>query len=614
MAKGKQLDATLTIHGDVDQTLQGSLTEVQKKLADLNKTAKRSEGFTVLKGAMANLAADGFQALVSGAAQAVQSLASLADETRELRQDLASLETAYQQNNFSADQASDTARSLFAAFGESDRAVEAANNIARMAQSQKDLDDWTRISTGAWATFQDALPVENLAEAAGETAKTGTVVGGLADALNWSSEASQMFAQYMGGDVVTAEDAFNKALSECSTEQERQQLITDTLLSLYGDAADQYEVTAGSLIEANEATWDAHEAQARLGEILEPLTTTWTQLKTTLLDGAAPALQTVAEKAQAALQWLGEHPAILQGIITAAGVLGGVLTVAATAMVAVGAASAIASAGLWPIIGVAALVAAGIAAIIAVGTWLVSNWDNIKAKAEELRVWLAEKWEAIKTGISTAAQGVVTGVQNAWADLKGLASSLWDGFASTLKGIWDSIVGKASSFASSVKDAISSKWQGLKDVLTSPFSSLSGLIDSLSGKLGSLVNKASSTASSIRSRLPAFASGGFTNGPSIAGEAGTEAVISFDPRYRADNLRYWQQAGSLLGVDYDSLSLGIGGYSSTTDVGGITFAPNITVTGNAQKQDIIDAIRETYPEFMDLIDEVLADREVGAYA
>ena len=46
----------------------------------------------------------------------------------------------------------------------------------------------------------------------------------------------------------------------------------------------------------------------------------------------------------------------------------------------------------------------------------------------------------------------------------------------------------------------------------------------------------------------------------------------------------------------------------------VNFAPNITITGTANKQDIIAAIRETYPEFMDLIDEVLADREVGAYA
>ena len=417
----------------------------------------------------------------------------------------------------------------------------------------------------------------------------------------------------MGGDVVTAEDAFNVALSECSTEQERQQLITETLLALYGDAADQYEVTAGSLMEANEATWDAQEAQARLGEILEPLSTVWTQLKTTLMEGAAPALEVVAEKAQAALEWLGEHPGVLQAMVTAAGVLGGVLTVAATTMVAVGAASAIASAGMLPIIGVAAAVAAGIGAIIAAGVWLVSNWDNIKAKAEELRVWLSEKWEAIKTGISTAAQGVVTGVQNAWSDLKGLASSLWGGFKDTVQGIWDSLVDKAKSFASGVVDAIKNAWSGLSSVLTAPFSGLSGLIDSLSSKLGGLIDKASSTASSIRSRMPTFASGGFTSGPSIAGEAGTEAVISFDPRYRADNLRYWERAGDLLGVDYDRLSLSGGSYSTSTNVGGVTFAPNITITGDAKKQDIIDAIRDTYPEFMDLIEEVLSDRRLGAY-
>ena len=613
MAEGKKLDAKLTISGDVDSSVQRSISDVEQRVKALNDAAKRADGFTVLKGTIANLAADGSQALVSGAAQAMQSLASLADETRELRQDLASLETAFQQNDFNAEQASDTARDLFAAFGESDRAVEAANNISRMAESQKDLDDWTRISTGAWAIFQNALPVENLVEAAGETAKTGTVVGGLADALNWSSEAADMFSEYMGGDVVAAEDAFNVALSECSTEQERQQLITETLLALYGDAADQYRVTAGSLIEAKEATWDAQEAQARLGEILEPLSTVWTRLKTTLMEEAAPALEVVAEKAQAALEWLGEHPGVLQAMVTAAGVLGGVLTVAATTMVAVGAASAIASAGMLPIIGVAAAVAAGIGAIIAAGVWLVSNWDNIKAKAEELRVWLSEKWEAIKTGISTAAQGVVTGVQNAWSDLRGLASSLWGGFKDTVQGIWDSLVDKAKSFASGVVDAIKGAWSGLSSVLTAPFSGLSGLIDSLSGKLGGLISKASSTASSIRSKMPTFASGGFTSGPSIAGEAGTEAVISFDPRYRADNLRYWERAGDLLGVDYDRLSLSGGSYSTSTNVGGVTFAPNITITGDAKKQDIIDAIRDTYPEFMDLIEGALADRRLGAY-
>ena len=46
-----------------------------------------------------------------------------------------------------------------------------------------------------------------------------------------------------------------------------------------------------------------------------------------------------------------------------------------------------------------------------------------------------------------------------------------------------------------------------------------------------------------------YARGGFTNGPiAIAGEAGREAVISFDPRYRAANVAYWLQAGQMLGM------------------------------------------------------------------
>lgn len=612
MAKGKQLDAKLTISGDVDSSLRQSLSDAETRVKALSNAAKRAEGFTVMKGAIANLVADGFQSLISGAGQAISALASLAAETRETRQDLASLNTAYQQNNFSAEQANSTARSLFGVFGESDRAVEAANNIARMAKSQQDLNDWTRISTGAWAVFQDALPVENLAEAAGETAKTGTVVGGLADALNWNSKAAEMFAGYMGGDVVTAEDAFNVALSECSSEQERQALITNTLLTLYGEAGDQYRVTAGSLIEANEATWDAGTAQADLGAILEPMTTAWTKLKTTLLKEAAPALERMAEVAKGALEWLGEHPNVMKGIVTAAGVLGGVLTAAGTAMVAVGAASAIASAGMLPIIGVAGGVAVGIGALILVVKNLGNIWEWLKGKASELQVWMAEKWEAIKTIVGNAANGAKIGVQNAWADLRGLAQNAWNGFKGGVQSVWSNIVSAAKDFAGDVVSAIKGKWQSLTSILTAPFDTLSGLIDSLSSKLGGLVNKASRSSGSIRSLLPTFATGGFTAGPSIAGEAGTEAVISFDPRYRSDNLRYWQQAGSLLGVDYDRLSLS-GGNSTTTNMGGITFAPSISITGDAKKQDVIDAIRATYPEFMDLIEEVLADRKVGAY-
>ena len=48
-----------------------------------------------------------------------------------------------------------------------------------------------------------------------------------------------------------------------------------------------------------------------------------------------------------------------------------------------------------------------------------------------------------------------------------------------------------------------------------------------------------------------YATGGFTRGPSIAGEDPrypTEAVISFNPAYRSQNLSYWAEAGRMLGA------------------------------------------------------------------
>lgn len=131
------------------------------------------DGFTVAKGAISGFIANGLTALVGAAKDAVVSLFNLSEETKEFRQDMATLETAFSEASFSAETATDTWRDLYAVFGEDDRAVEAANNIARMAKNEQELNEWVQITTGVWGTYQDALPVEALAESAGETAKVG---------------------------------------------------------------------------------------------------------------------------------------------------------------------------------------------------------------------------------------------------------------------------------------------------------------------------------------------------------------------------------------------------------------------------------------------------------
>ena len=114
-----------------------------------------------------------------------------------------------------------------------------------------------------------------------------------------------------------------------------------------------------------------------------------------------------------------------------------------------------------------------------------------------------------------------------------------------------------------------------------------------------------------------YAKGGFTDGLSIAGEDGMEAVLSFNPAYRSQNLSYWAKAGQLLGVDSKLIDLITGGASTSQmteiSLGGVSFNPSITINGNATKEDVIAAIREEEPEFFDLLDRYLAAKGRESY-
>ena len=128
--------------------------------------------------------------------------------------------------------------------------------------------------------------------------------------------------------------------------------------------------------------------------------------------------------------------------------------------------------------------------------------------------------------------------------------------------------------------------------------------------------------------LPTFAKGGFTNGVSIAGEAGQEAVISFDPAHRQANIGYLQEAAARLGVDDDMTvnyytnrlaelgtdSIAQGGTNITYNLGGLVFSPTVTVAGgDTSKESIIDQLRNYHGELLELIEELLQEKEAGSY-
>lgn len=550
------------------QDTKESLDDVGDEAADTEK------GFTIMRGAMANLVANGISRVIDGVGNMISSIYGLADSTQEYREDIGKLESAWEAAGKSTELATDTYKNFYSVLGEEDRSVEAVNHLAKFVETEQDMAKWTDIATGVWATFGDSLPIEGLTEASNETAKVGKLTGVLADAVNWAG---------------VNEDDFQASLDRCANEQERAALITKTLSGLYDDAADKYRENNASIIEARLATSDYTDSMAEMGERIEPVTTAVTSGLNRLLGkaldltdgidwpGAADKVEGAFDKIGSAIDWVSENGEFLLQVVT---LLSGALAIY-NAEAIVGKIMSVGSAAksLWGIIAANPLGAAllAITAVIVAGKLLYENWDTIKEKAGQLKDYVGDKWNGLKQSTKDAIDGITGWFRSGFDSIVGIVKGPID----KVTGLIDGVKDKFNSFKSGVSDRIG------------------GAVDKVSGW------------------LPKFATGGFTSGPSIAGEAGTEAVISFDPAHRDANLSYWARAGRLLGATVDDVGFSLSGGSSggtSIDFGGVTFAPNITVAGNADKQTIMEAIEAEYPEFVDLIDRVLEERRRTEYA
>lgn len=164
----------------------------------------------------------------------------------------------------------------------------------------------------------------------------GQVTGSLADALNWASEQgldfgiglkenipfTKLSAKELKGltaaqreeyearkaqyeeinkynksveDAASVEDRFNIALANCTTEQERQALIMETLQRIYGEASATYKEANAEVIRANQANEQWMQSLAGAGAAVEPLLTDVKLLGASLLGEAVPAIQAVSD-------------------------------------------------------------------------------------------------------------------------------------------------------------------------------------------------------------------------------------------------------------------------------------------------------------------------------
>lgn len=471
---------------------KADMVKIQKEIDDTSEKLKKSKidwesvGETV--GKVGKAIGAGVAAMGAAIGAAAGAFLGLAESTREARENMGKLETGFTTAGHSAEDAKNTYTELYGILGDDGQATEAAAHLAKLTNNEKELATWTDIATGVYATFGDSLPIENLTEAANETAKTGAITGGLADALNWAG---------------VSEDEFQASLDKCSTEQERQALITETLNGLYSDAAKKYREVNGDIIDAQKATASLNSAMAELGAIAEPIVTKLKQLAADLLQQITPFVELIGNGLVGALTGAeGAAQQFTDGLL-------GMVTFAIQkltemlptfinfafqmiANIATGIAQALPTlvpslvqlvtdivqvlidnipllidAALQLVTGLAqgiinaipVLVAALPTLITSLIDGLLSAIPQIIQAGVQLFVALIQNLPTIIVEIVKAVPQIVSGIVSAFGSLVGemvnaganLLHGLWEGISSAASWLWDKVTGWASSLVDGIK-------------------------------------------------------------------------------------------------------------------------------------------------------------------
>lgn len=275
------------------------------------------------------------------------------------------------------------------------------------------------------------------------------------------------------------------------------------------------------------------------------------------------------------------------------------------------------------------------------------------------------------SGTLGAALSVVTPlIEMITGVLSGLIDFITNIFSGNWSGAWQSIADIFSNIWNGIVNFFKGLINGLIGIVETGLNAIIGLINNITGGLSKVWTWTGIPAipEIPTVKLPRLASGGFTDGVSIAGEEGMEAVISFDPVYHAQNVELWHQAGELLGVidtvemsdearagvtaavhsldvtaavqtlevsvadgqqetqltkagelaTMDEFSLG--SLTETTiiyyDFSNFTWAPRVETDGSSDTwtaDDIVEHLRDHASEFFDWLDDWLRMKEEGRY-
>lgn len=473
-------------------------------------TASNTDGAFAKIGTAAGTLVKGFA--LAGAAIGTAWIAAI-ESTREYRTEMGKLDTAFQVAGHSSETARATYSELNAVLGDSGQATEAAQHLAELTDNEKDLQTWTNICTGVYAKFGESIPIESLTESANEVAKSGQLTGGLVDALVWAGHG---------------EEEFQAKLDACTTEQQRQKLIMDTLNGTYKDAAMQYQETNKDVLAANKAQEKLTNAFAELGRVGEPILTAIKTKVAEMVVAVIPHIESFINKLSNLRTWVQNNEQTIKN--WAAGIIGASTAVGAFLLIINWGAIMTKAANAIKVVRVAMLAlntvmrANPVGFVISLIAGLVAAFVYLWNNNEGFRKFWIGLWDKIKSATSTA----VGWIKNKFGDLQ-------DGF------------NKVKTIFSGISQTISDKMESARKTVKNVVDKIKGFFPLSLGKIFSNIKIPKISVSggeapfgiAGKGKLPSFsvkwnAEGGILTKPTIfgmtgntllgGGEAGAEAI------------------------------------------------------------------------------------------
>lgn len=295
---------------DTINQLGDNTDKAASEMTDLSNQEKKAERNADELGDTLDLSlGTALKTVTALAAAAGAAIVGAVESTQEYRTEMGKLDAAYVSNGHSTETATAAYKELVSIIGETDQAVEAAQQIALLADSEQEVAKWAKLAAGVVGKFGDALQPETFFEAANETLKLG--------------EATGAYTQMLEGVGLNVEE-FNEGLAECNTTAQKQAYMLKVTERALGTARDEYKRTNRAVIEANLANEEWTAALADIGEEMQPVVTGIKRMGAEVLASAKEPLANLSEYIMQKVlptlssmgQWVLTNGPLIKGVIT----------------------------------------------------------------------------------------------------------------------------------------------------------------------------------------------------------------------------------------------------------------------------------------------------------